>query len=174
MHHKILISLGSNIDKEENTRTGLDELSRSFGEIRVSKVYESESVGFSGDNFYNLVAMAYTSDNIQAVCLTLKTIEARCGRTRQSEKFSSRTLDLDLLTYDQRRCKKPVILPRDEITYNAFVLQPLADLVPDDVHPVLNLTYSQMWQDYDKSKQQLWPVNFEWTSSTSKEGKTKK
>lgn len=162
--HSILISLGSNIDKEINTRRGLDELANCFGELALSRVFESESVGFSGDNFYNLVVKTHTHMSIAGVCEALKAIEQACGRLRQSEKFSPRTLDLDLLTYDIEVCTEPVVLPREEITYNAFVLQPMADLVPEEIHPLTLQSYAHMWQQYDKSKQHLWPVAFTWSA----------
>jgi 2-amino-4-hydroxy-6-hydroxymethyldihydropteridine diphosphokinase len=160
-----LVSLGSNINKETNTKLGLDAMAKSFSEIGISKVYESESVGFTGENFYNLVASAKTSKTVAQVCSELKQIEENCGRVRQAEKFSPRTLDLDLLTYDHLVCKQPVILPREEIVFNAFVLQPMADLVPDEIHPVTQKSYAQMWQEYDKSQQKLWPVNYDWSAS---------
>ncbi len=163
--HAILVSLGSNIDKELNTKRGLDAMAHYFGEIQISRVYESESIGFSGENFYNLVASAETTKSIEQVCKLLKQIEHECGRLRQAEKFSPRTLDLDLLTYDQVVCEAPVVLPREEILFNAFVLQPMADVVPNERHPVTQKTYAQMWQDYDKNKQRLWPVAYEYKAN---------
>ena len=53
-------------------------------------------------------------------------------------------------------------LPRDEILKNAFVLQPLAELIPDNVHPVTGKSYQQHWIEYDKEKQKLWPIDFRW------------
>jgi 2-amino-4-hydroxy-6-hydroxymethyldihydropteridine diphosphokinase len=161
--HCILISLGSNINKELNTRKGLDALHRMFGSIILSPIYESKSIGFDGDNFYNSVVLAYTDKSIAQVCNALKGIEDDCGRTRHSAKFSPRTLDLDLLTYDDVICSEPISLPREEITYNAFVLQPMADIVPEHIHPVTKKSYAHMWQAFDKSQQQLWPVPFTWS-----------
>lgn len=162
--HRILISLGSNVNKEVNTRKGLDAIAICFGNIAVSSVFESQSIGFTGDNFFNLVVKAHTDMSVGQVCNLLKRIEEDCGRVRHGQKFSPRTLDLDLLTFDGVVCSEPVILPREEITYNAFVLQPMADLVPDEVHPVTQKTYAQMWQQYDKTKQQLWPIAFAWSA----------
>ncbi len=139
-------------------------MAKSFGSIELSRVFESESVGFSGDNFFNLVVKTQTSKSISEVCDVLKTIEQTCGRLRGSEKFSPRTLDLDLLTFDDTVCSEPVTLPREEILYNAFVLQPMADLVPDEVHPLTQKNYAQMWHEYDKTTQQLWPVAFTWSA----------
>ena len=53
-------------------------------------------------------------------------------------------------------------LPRREILENAFVLLPLAELVPEDIHPVVGKSYSQLWNDYEQGAQKLWPVDFSW------------
>ncbi|MDM7861742.1 2-amino-4-hydroxy-6-hydroxymethyldihydropteridine diphosphokinase [Alteromonas sp. ASW11-36] len=161
--HHILISLGSNIERELHTRAGVAALQHYFSDVELSSVYESEAVGFTGTAFYNLVASAHTDMSIAQVCQTLKSIERENGRVSAEKKFAPRTLDLDLLTYDQEVTAEPVVLPRDEITYNAFVLQPLAELVPDQVHPTTKKTYADLWQSYDKSLQNLWPIKFIWS-----------
>jgi 2-amino-4-hydroxy-6-hydroxymethyldihydropteridine diphosphokinase len=161
--HVILISIGSNIDREYYTRRSVVALKQHFQNVDVSSVYESEAVGFSGSPFYNLVARATTNMNIEDVCATLKSIEKDNGRVHSDKKFCARTLDLDLLTYDSKITDSPIVLPREEITYNAFVLWPLAELVPDDIHPETKQTYAEMWHAFDKQKQQLWPVDFTWS-----------
>lgn len=161
--HKILISTGSNIDKLKYTKAGFLALENAFHNVSFSSVYESQSVGFKADTFYNAVVLAYTDMSLTEVCDTLKSIEQDNGRVKQAEKFSSRTLDLDLLTFDDLVCQQPLVLPRDEILYNAFVLQPLAELVPNGVHPIQQKTYLELWQAYDKRKQKLWIVDFTWS-----------
>ncbi|MBS3798419.1 2-amino-4-hydroxy-6-hydroxymethyldihydropteridine diphosphokinase [Pseudoalteromonas sp. BDTF-M6] len=158
---RIYISLGSNINKRENLLNGLSALRQHFGVLQHSNVYESEAVGFNGSNFYNSVAGADTDMSLAQVCSLLKQIERDNGRTPDDKKFSPRTLDLDLLFYDDMICDSPAQLPRDEITKNAFVLWPLFELAPDLVHPVTQTTIAKLWQDYDKSKQNLWKVTIE-------------
>ncbi|WP_412970965.1 2-amino-4-hydroxy-6-hydroxymethyldihydropteridine diphosphokinase [Glaciecola sp. MF2-115] len=165
MSHFILISVGSNIDKSKNTDAGLNALAKAFSDVEISPVYESESVGFDGDTFFNLVVSAQTELDVDGVCSILKCIEDENGRIRGSQKFASRTLDLDLLTYDELVIQQPVILPREEILYNAFVLRPLADLVPTHIHPVVKKTYQSLWQDYDKQKQNLWLADYLWSNT---------
>jgi 2-amino-4-hydroxy-6-hydroxymethyldihydropteridine diphosphokinase len=53
-------------------------------------------------------------------------------------------------------------LPRPEVTENAYVLLPLSELLPDLVHPGTGMSYLNLWQDYDKSKQQLWAIEADW------------
>jgi 2-amino-4-hydroxy-6-hydroxymethyldihydropteridine diphosphokinase len=166
MTHQILISVGSNIDKERNTERGLQALYNSFGELVLSTILESESVGFAGNNFLNLVVLARTTWSIQDVCARLKAIEDDQGRTRD-KKFGNRTLDLDLLTFNDVITSTPIVLPRDEIEYNAFVLRPMAEIIPEQIHPCTQKTYGVLWQEFlsdSKNKQQrLWPSNFIWS-----------
>jgi len=67
-------------------------------------------------------------------------------------------LDLDLLFFDDVVCDTPAQLPRDEITKNAFVLWPLAQVAPEFIHPTNNMPISVLWQQYDKTQQKLWKV----------------
>lgn len=163
--HSIYISVGSNIDKEKHTKAGLQGMYKAFGELTLSSVFESESVGFDGNNFYNLVVKASTSQSIEQVCKTLKQIEQDNKRQRGEQKFAPRTLDLDLLLYDQQIIESPVIIPRPEVLYNAFVLRPLAEVAGDEVHPIVKKTYATLWQEYDQSQQKLWAIQFEWSST---------
>nr|WP_284500409.1 2-amino-4-hydroxy-6-hydroxymethyldihydropteridine diphosphokinase [Microbulbifer sp. GX H0434] len=157
------MSLGSNIDRERHIRSGLDALAAEFGTLRVSRVFESEAVGFDGDDFYNLVVGIHTDLPVGRLALFLRGIEDANGRLRAGPKFSARTLDIDILTYDDLTGTiDGVKLPRGEIQKNAFVLQPLAELAPQHRHPLTGQTFAQMWAEYDKSKQKLWPVEFDW------------
>ena len=159
---RIFISLGSNIEPEQHLQAGLKSLRACFGPLRLSSMYESEAVGFSGTNFLNMVVSAETDLNIAAVVAQFKQIEQNHGRLVGAKKFSPRTLDLDLLLYDHVVCETPVTLPRAEIVNNAFVLWPLAELAPELIHPLVDKSYASLWQEYDKESQRLWPVMFEW------------
>lgn len=161
--HQIYISLGSNINRQQNTRAGLVGLQNVFGPLTLSSVYESEAVGFAGSHFYNLVVGAKTSLCVDEVCSQLKEIEDLNGRVRGSKKFAPRTLDLDLLLYDDLVECDNYELPRAEILTNAFVLLPLAEIAPQALHPVTGQSYQTLWDAYDKSKQKLWPINFDWS-----------
>lgn len=159
----IFISIGSNIDRRFHIQAAVSELKQHFDAVEVSSVYESEAVGFDGNAFYNLVAAAQTDLSIAQCVSVFKQIEDSYGRDRSAARFSGRTLDLDLLTYDDVVCQQPIELPRAEITENAFVLWPLAELAPDVIHPGSGKSYASLWQQYDKP-QKLWPVPFEWSS----------
>ena len=159
---KIYISLGSNIDRERNTRAGIRALRQRFGELELSSVYESEAVGFEGDAFYNMVIACDVSEDVHSANRALAEIEDAHGRDRSGPRFSSRTLDLDLLLYDDLVLdEKGLKLPREEILKNAFVLWPLAEIAPARIHPLAGKTYAELWDDFDKSKENLAPVEFE-------------
>ncbi|MFH6955755.1 2-amino-4-hydroxy-6-hydroxymethyldihydropteridine diphosphokinase [Pseudoalteromonas sp. XMcav1-K] len=155
---QIFISIGSNINKEHYIKAALAILPQHFDNVIYSSIFESESVGFEGNNFYNLVAAATTNLPLEEVCARLKQIERDHGRTPADKKFSPRTLDLDLLFFDEVICDTPAQLPRDEITKNAFVLWPLAEIACNFIHPTVNLSIGELWQNYNKNKQKLWKV----------------
>ncbi len=160
---RVYLSLGSNIDRYRHIAAALDALAAEFGSLDISTVYESESVGFNGRNFLNLVVGINTEFAVGELSVKLKKIEDDNGRNRQGPKFSPRTLDIDILTVDNVvGVVDGVALPRDEITKNAFVLLPMAELAPSDHHPRLGRSYAQLWQEYDQSSQKLWPVSFLW------------
>ncbi len=166
MTHQIYISVGSNVERDKHTRAGLTALANEFGTLDLSNVYESEAVGFSGSHFYNLVVGAHTTKSVKNVCDTLKRIERENGRVRGEKKFAPRTLDLDLLLYDDLVTSDGVELPRGEITYNAFVLLPLNEIATRYLHPTANKTIGELWQSYDKTKQKLWKIDFNWSATT--------
>lgn len=158
----IYISIGSNIDRDRYLRQGIRALSAAFGPLTISSVYESHPVGFDGSDFYNLVVGAHTDMSVVEVAGVLRQIELDNGRVREAVKFSSRTLDLDLLVYDALIIDDGVQLPRREIVQNAFVLRPLAEIAAEVRHPVLHQSYQRLWQEYDKAQQALWIVPFDW------------
>lgn len=161
---RIYISIGSNIEPARHVRLAVTALHEYYGELFISSVYESEAVGFAGDNFYNLVVGYDTEQDVDEVNRILHEIEDRYGRERQGPRFSARSIDLDLLLYDDLVLEQDkLILPREEILQNAFVLWPLAEIAPELVHPKTLITMAELWAQFDKSKQQLQPIEFEWS-----------
>lgn len=158
----VYVSIGSNIDAETHVRRSVQELRRMYGPLTISPVYRSESVGFDGDDFLNLVVGFETDLEPVALANALRGLEANHGRVRGGSKYSARTLDLDILTYDDRVFTEGRLkLPRDEITRYAFVLRPLADIAPDRRHPQLGRTYGELWAAFDASSQPMQPITLE-------------
>lgn len=144
---RIYISLGSNIEPERHLRNAVGDLEKHFSNLELSPVYETIAVGFEGDPFLNLVAECETTLTPEKVQSELKAIEDKNDRLRDGPKFSARTLDLDLLLYDDLDLRKQGMdVPRDEIYKYAFVLKPLCDMVPDLKHPVTGETMQTLWE----------------------------
>lgn len=157
------VSVGSNIERTRNVTAALDALSGNWGELRVSRVFESDAVGFEGAPFYNLVVGLEAVHGVGALAEALGRIEDAHGRRRDTPKFSDRTLDLDLLTYDEVvGVVDGITLPRKEITEDAFVLCPLAEIAGAEIHPVARKSYAELWRDFDVGGVRLRPVDFTW------------
>jgi len=164
----LALSLGSNIDAPNNIRKAVRALRHEFDALKCSSVYESEAIGFVGANFLNLVAIIETTADLSSISSFLKLLEDRFGRNREQPRFSARTLDVDILFYGDEKTKSDEIeLPKEEITQYAFVLQPLAELLPDRIHGFTGLTYADLWVEFDQSNQQLWKVDFDWRDTLS-------
>jgi 2-amino-4-hydroxy-6-hydroxymethyldihydropteridine diphosphokinase len=180
----IYIGIGSNIDPFKNIPAALEVLRDAFPSIKFSRVFESEAVGFDGDNFLNLVAFFNSEDlisnglvveetvssslaqenvknqnkQLSILIKQLKNIENDLGRQRGSKKFSDRNIDIDILLFGELEITNPIELPRGEILENAYVLWPLSELAPKLTIPNSNITYVKCWTQFDKSLQELIPV----------------
>ncbi|WP_417286298.1 2-amino-4-hydroxy-6-hydroxymethyldihydropteridine diphosphokinase [Cobetia marina] len=164
----VLVSIGSNIERDHHVRVCLDALEATFGELTLSSVYESEPVGFvDGRNFYNLVAGFHSDWSVGELQAWCKQVEFANGRLEGSPKFSPRTLDIDILTVGELTGEiDGVLLPREEVDRNAFVLLPLAEAFAEQRHPVRGVDYASLWQSFVEhghaESQPLWPVEFSW------------
>jgi len=101
---------------------------------------------------------------VKEVAKLLRQIELDNGRTRDSQKFSARTLDLDLILYDDLILNEGRLqIPRDEIERYAFVLEPLAEIAPTLKHPISHLSYAELWEKFDKTNLKQKRVTSAWT-----------
>ena len=114
----------------------------------LSSPYATEPVGMASKNWFtNGVGFAYTNLAPRRLLNVLLRIETELGRNRagQGKKWADRTVDLDLLYYDDLVCAAPeLVIPHPGIQNRLFVLLPLAELLPDKLHPVLGMTAKQM------------------------------
>lgn len=153
------LGLGSNLDAEQNLRLAIRELRSRFSLQKISAVYRSKALGFDGDDFLNAVACIETELTPHDLCSELELIHDLAGRNRTSERFSSRTLDIDLLLYDQLVLNDPPVrVPRKDVLRFSFVLGPLADIAPDYRHPVSGKLISEHWRQFDAASHPITAV----------------
>lgn len=161
--HTVALGLGSNISPTRHLTVALDALHQRYGHLQTSSVFESEAVGFHGANFLNMVVLLETEETLPEMAQFLKGIETANGRDLQAPRARGRSIDIDILLFDELQgAFGEITLPRPEITENAFVLWPLSELLPDTVLPGASASLAALWDAYDKSRQHLWPVDFSW------------
>ena len=152
-NHNVFIGIGSNINKSINIKSCLFKIKEKFKNIIISPIYETNSMGFNGDNFYNLVCSFVTKMDLYILKKFLNDIESNHGRSFSETKFSPRTLDIDILYFDKIITKnKKIEIPRKEILRYDFVLQPLTDIAPDFIHPEIGLSHINILKkgDYER------------------------
>jgi len=146
--HTACLSLGSNVDPERHIAIALAALRARFGDVLVSKVYRTRAVGFDGGDFLNAAAVVDTDLEPEALDAWLHALEDAHGRDRSAPRYGDRTLDIDLVLYDERIVEGPghLRVPRDELRH-AFVLRPLAEIAPDMVEPRSRCTLAELWAE---------------------------
>ena len=150
------LGIGSNVDARTNVASGIAGLREAFGRVELSPVYQTSSFGFEGPDFINLVARIETDMGPLDLKEFLHALEDRHQRNREAPKFSDRTLDIDILLYDDLYLISPALeLPHGEILSAAYVLKPLADLAPDLLHPVCRKTIAELWQAFSPRNAKL-------------------
>ncbi len=149
--HRLFISVGSNCDPETHFALALILLRAQFSSVVLSTIYQTTAVGFVGDDFWNAVIAATTDLSPNAVKTKLRLIEAECGRQRTRDKSAPRTMDLDLLLYDDW-VDDTLQLPHPDIYTYGFVLGPLAELAPALVHPTAGETIQVLWNRFSGDK----------------------
>ena len=150
------LSLGSNIEPQRYLRAALAELRQRFGELQVSPAYRSKSVGFDGPDFVNLAVGMETDLSPEALNEWLHALEDRHGRRRDVPRYADRTLDVDIVLYDDlvRRGEGHLDIPRKELKH-AFVLRPIADIAPGLRHPIDGRTMAELWAAFPAESEPL-------------------
>lgn len=142
-----LLSLGSNQQPEHYLCAAAEALRRRFPGARFSPVYRTVAMGFEGPDFLNAAAAIDCDPDVHALNDWLHALEDAHGRRRDGPRFSSRTLDIDIVYFDDLVLEGPahLQLPRPELKH-AFVLKPLADVAPGFVDPVRGLSLEALWR----------------------------
>ncbi len=162
MTDTVFLGVGSNVAPTRNIAVALEELDAAVTLRRISTVYRSAAIGFDGADFLNLVVEARSALAPGALHRKLREIEYRHGREPSAGRFAPRHVDIDILLMGERRGTiDGVELPRAEITENAFVLAPLAEIAPALIMPGQTHNLEQLWHRYSK-QQTITPIDFEW------------
>tara|TARA_Y100000996_G_scaffold121795_1_gene91436 strand:+ start:1573 stop:2082 length:510 start_codon:yes stop_codon:yes gene_type:complete len=149
MKHFCYISIGSNIgDRLNFIKKSLEFLKDEKLKIdKVSSVYECQSWGFVGDNFFNICIKIKTDYDPDQLLKKLKKIEIKLGRkdVKNQNSYSSRTVDLDILFYDNLVVdKKKLTIPHPRVELRNFVLFPLREISKNLVHPISRRTIDEI------------------------------
>ncbi len=147
------IALGSNVpDKMHFLQLALNQIHLEVGTIvTCSSLYATQAQGFFGDDFLNMVAQVQTRLSPQELLNVLLEIEKKLGRVREGDFFSNRTIDLDILFFeDEVIHSKHLNVPHLQLHKRNFVLYPLNEIAPDFVHPELKKSVKQMCAELEK------------------------
>ncbi|MEY8719825.1 2-amino-4-hydroxy-6-hydroxymethyldihydropteridine diphosphokinase [Bacteroides stercorirosoris] len=145
--------LGTNLgDKEQNLRLAVQHIEERIGKVvSLSAFYATAPWGFASDNtFLNAVVCVETSLPPLEILSVTQSIEKEMGRTHKSVNgvYSDRVIDIDLLLYDDLVLDTPTLkLPHPLMQERRFVMEPLAEIAPDVMHPVLGKTLGNIYRD---------------------------
>ena len=142
----VFVSIGTNINAEANMLLVKESLNSLF-DVIYSSIYKTPAEGFEGEDFLNSVCKFDTDKNPQELRTLLKNIEKDMGRTFTQKGMSNRVIDLDLILYgDLQVNRNGLELPSSDIEKYKFVLEPLAEIAPDYIHPILKKSYKDLLQ----------------------------
>lgn len=149
MSGRAYLSLGSNVEPERYLRAAIDALRARFGHVVVSPIYRTPAVGFDGPPFLNAAAIIDSDLEPQPLNDWLHALEDAHGRDRGGPRFSDRTLDIDIVLFDDRILDGDgnLRIPRPELRH-AFVLRPLADIAPGITVPGTDRTLQELWRSH--------------------------
>ena len=138
--NKVYIALGTNLgDRQKNLETAMQELTEFAKILKKSSIYDTKPVGYADQgNFLNMALEAETELSPVELMFRMQEVEHKMGRIREIEN-GPRIIDLDLLFYDKKILnQKNLKVPHPQLHLRNFVLDPLAEIAPDYIHPELN------------------------------------
>ena len=147
---KVYLSIGSNKgNRSVLINKAIDEIEKKVGIIiSRSSIYQSKSWGFDSNDFYNLCLLIDTDIMPKPLLINLKKIEKSMGREDIDGSYSDRFIDIDILFYDNIITdSEDLKIPHPKIEIRKFVLVPMLEIADDYVHPILNKTIKELYND---------------------------
>ena len=142
--HQVFVSIGSNIDPEENIEIAKGFLNKLF-DCEYSSFYKTNAEGFEGNDFINFVVGFKTNLLASELQKSLKQIEQKMGRTENQKGMSNRVIDLDMILYGDHIFQEDDLdIPSKDIEDYLFVLEPLAEIAGELLHPVSKTSFSEL------------------------------
>lgn len=141
----VYLSLGSNLgEREKFIKLAISEIGERIGRVtKISKNYETEPWGFNSTNrFINVAIEVNTQLSPQDVSYFVHKIEEDLGRVRSSKAgYEDRVIDIDILIYDDFVFESETLtLPHPKMHLREFVIDPLCEIAPNLLHPVMGIT----------------------------------
>ena len=145
---KVLLSLGSNLnDRKANILSAIEliKISGALTNVEVSSFYETAPVGVTEQpSFLNIAATGYSSMLPSELLPILKSIEKQIGR-QERERWHEREIDIDIILYGTHVfLSEDICIPHPRAAERRFVLAPAAEIAGDMLHPIENLSISQL------------------------------
>jgi len=146
--NQIYFSRGTNLgDKPVNREMASQHIGNIIGKVKaVSRIFESVPWGFSSDHiFYNRCLRVESGMPVGEIMIHLLEIEMAMGRVRMEHGYADRLIDIDLLLFGEEVINLPEVrVPHPRMGERRFVMEPLAEIAPEVIHPVSGRTIMEM------------------------------
>ena len=147
---KVILSIGSNINPKQNLQEAIQRVGTLGELLGIAAVYQNPALGADGlpsnqADFLNSALLLETDLDLASLRQALREIEREMGRVRSTDKFAAREIDLDICLFGEKHIKtEETEIPDPDLLAKAHLAVPIAELIPDWVHPVTNQTLRQI------------------------------
>ena len=146
----VFLGIGTNLgNREDNLEAAIKRIEETIGPVlKYSSIYETEPWGFKAeDQFLNMVIIVNTDLSPSFLLEQILNVESAFGRVRSTERYSSRLIDIDILLYEDIIIyDQNLKIPHPLLDKRRFVLEPLCEIAPGVIHPILNKTMLELLQ----------------------------
>jgi len=149
--NKVYLLIGSNIgERSENLNNAAHSINKRIGRIICrSHIYETEPWGYqSKSSFYNQCLLSESDKEALTILYEIQSIEKEMGRVRDRHKITDRTIDIDILFFNDECINLKILkIPHPKIHERKFALIPLYEIAPDLIHPVFRQSIEQLLEE---------------------------